>query len=41
MKINTLNNNFTNENSYILSSIRTKDIKNIDDINEDNFNISN
>ena len=41
MKINTLNNNFTNENSYILSSIRTKDIKNIDDINKNNFNISN
>ena len=41
MKINTSNDNLTNENSILKTNIILKDDKNINENNEDNFNISN
>ena len=41
MKINTSNNNLTDENSILKTNIILNEGNNMDDINKDNFNISN
>ena len=41
MKINTSNDNLTNENSILKTNIILKKDNNLDDFSEDNFNISN
>ena len=41
MKINASNNNLTDENSILKTNIILNEGNNMDDINKDNFNISN